>query len=96
MTILAVCTLSVLILEPSSVRVEKDSVLIAHLYTERRLTPLNLYLRESDRTAACEAVLDYGQTVKDLAAGSALRFAEVGEHELEGVPGTWRLFRVLP
>ena len=52
----------------SSVRIEKDSVLIAHLYTERRLTPLNLYLRESDRAAACEAVLDYGQTVKDLAA----------------------------
>jgi len=52
----------------SSVRIEKDSVLIAHLYTERRVTPLNLYLRESDRAAACEAVLDYGQTVKDLAA----------------------------
>jgi pimeloyl-ACP methyl ester carboxylesterase/class 3 adenylate cyclase len=35
-------------------------------------------------------------TVKDLVAGSALEFADLGEHELKGVPGTWRLYRVLP
>jgi class 3 adenylate cyclase len=33
-------------------------------------------------------------TVKDLVAGSGLRFAERGEHELKGVPGRWRLYRV--
>jgi class 3 adenylate cyclase len=33
-------------------------------------------------------------TVKDLAAGSGLTFADAGEHELKGVPGTWRLYRV--
>ena len=31
-------------------------------------------------------------TVKDLLAGSGLTFADRGEHELKGVPGTWHLF----
>ena len=31
-------------------------------------------------------------TVKDLAAGSGLRFVERGEHELKGVPDRWRLY----
>ena len=33
-------------------------------------------------------------TVKELVAGSGLVFDDAGEHELKGVPGTWRLFRV--
>jgi class 3 adenylate cyclase/pimeloyl-ACP methyl ester carboxylesterase len=35
------------------------------------------------------------QTVKDLVAGSDLSFKDAGEHELKGVPGRWRLFRVM-
>jgi pimeloyl-ACP methyl ester carboxylesterase len=31
-------------------------------------------------------------TVKDIVAGSGIAFDERGEHELDGVPGTWRLF----
>jgi class 3 adenylate cyclase/pimeloyl-ACP methyl ester carboxylesterase len=31
-------------------------------------------------------------TVKDLVVGSGLEFADRGEHELKGVPGSWRLF----
>jgi class 3 adenylate cyclase len=34
------------------------------------------------------------QTVKDLVAGSGLVFDDAGEHELKGVPGSWRLYRV--
>ncbi len=34
-------------------------------------------------------------TVKDLVAGSGLVFADVGEHELKGVPDRWRLYRVV-
>jgi class 3 adenylate cyclase len=34
------------------------------------------------------------QTVKDLVAGAGLAFAERGEHELKGVPGSWRLYSV--
>jgi class 3 adenylate cyclase len=33
-------------------------------------------------------------TVKDLVAGSGLIFDDAGEHELRGVPGRWRLYRV--
>jgi class 3 adenylate cyclase len=33
-------------------------------------------------------------TVKDLVAGSGLRFDDRGSHELKGVPGTWGIFAV--
>jgi class 3 adenylate cyclase len=33
-------------------------------------------------------------TVKDLVAGSSVQFADRGEHDLKGVPGSWRLFAV--
>jgi class 3 adenylate cyclase len=35
-------------------------------------------------------------TVKELVAGSDLEFAERGEHQLKGVPGTWKLFAATP
>jgi class 3 adenylate cyclase len=35
-------------------------------------------------------------TVKDLVAGSGLRFEDRGEHELKGVPGPWRIYAVAP
>jgi len=38
-----------------------------HLYIERRMTPLNLYLREAAGEDAERAVLDYGQCIRDLA-----------------------------
>jgi isocitrate dehydrogenase kinase/phosphatase len=52
----------------ATVRVEEDRVIVRQLYTERRVTPLNLFLRDADQAAACEAVLDYGNAIKDLAA----------------------------
>jgi class 3 adenylate cyclase len=33
-------------------------------------------------------------TVRDLVAGSGISFDERGEHELKGVPGTWRVYEV--
>lgn len=33
-------------------------------------------------------------TVRDLVVGSQLQFADRGEHELKGVPGTWRVYAV--
>ena len=33
-------------------------------------------------------------TVKDLVVGSGLQFADQGEHDLKGVPGTWRIYAV--
>jgi isocitrate dehydrogenase kinase/phosphatase len=51
-----------------TVTVEGDRVVIRHLYIERRVRPLNLFLREAGPAAARRAVLDFGQTIKDLAA----------------------------
>ncbi len=31
-------------------------------------------------------------TVKDLEAGSGLRFEDRGEHQLKGIPEAWHLF----
>jgi class 3 adenylate cyclase len=32
--------------------------------------------------------------VKDLVVGSGIDFGDRGEHELKGVPGSWKLFAV--
>jgi class 3 adenylate cyclase len=34
-------------------------------------------------------------TVRDLVAGSGIEFVDQGEHELKGVPGSWRLFSLV-
>jgi isocitrate dehydrogenase kinase/phosphatase len=44
-----------------------DQLAFDHLYVERRITPLNLYIEENDRADVELAVLDYGQAIKDLA-----------------------------
>jgi class 3 adenylate cyclase len=31
-------------------------------------------------------------TVRDLVAGSGLKFDDRGDHELKGIPSRWRLF----
>ena len=50
-----------------SVTVDDEEVHFHHLYVERRVQPLNLYLREADEAAAVRVVLDYGQAIRDLA-----------------------------
>ncbi|MEM9713041.1 MAG: adenylate/guanylate cyclase domain-containing protein [Actinomycetota bacterium] len=43
--------------------------------------------------AAAGEILVSG-SVRDIVAGSGLRFSDRGDHELRGVPGTWRVFAV--
>lgn len=50
-----------------TVRLDGDDVLVTHCYVERRLRPLDLYVREASPEAAERALLDYGQAIKDLA-----------------------------
>jgi isocitrate dehydrogenase kinase/phosphatase len=52
----------------NTVHVEGDDLVIDHMYIERRMTPLNLYVRTATREQAEKAVLDYGQAIRDLAA----------------------------
>ena len=50
-----------------SSRIDGDQLVIKHLYVERRLRPLNLFLRECERAVGEAAVIDYGHALKDLA-----------------------------
>jgi class 3 adenylate cyclase len=49
--------------------------------------------RVAHTATACQVVVS--STVKDLVAGSGIEFEDRGEHELKGVPGTWRLYSVV-
>jgi isocitrate dehydrogenase kinase/phosphatase len=51
----------------NTVKIADDNLLFEHVYIERRVKPLNLYIKQSTREAAKLAILDYGQAIKDLA-----------------------------
>ena len=53
---------------------------------------VNIAARVMDTAGPGEVIVS--STVKDLVAGSGLRFGERGAHVLKGVPGEWRLFAV--
>jgi len=53
---------------------------------------VNIAARVMATAEADEVVVS--RTIVDLVAGSPLRFAERGSHELKGVPGTWDLYAV--
>jgi isocitrate dehydrogenase kinase/phosphatase len=50
-----------------TVHEDGDDLVIDHMYIERRMTPLNLHLREAEPADAERAVIDYGQCIRDLA-----------------------------
>lgn len=50
-----------------TIRYDGDEVILKHCYIERRLTPLNLYLKTASREEARRVVYDYGQAIRDLA-----------------------------
>ncbi len=51
----------------STIRLERDQVVFELIYMERKIRPLNLFLAESSWMRTYEAVLDYGQAIKDMA-----------------------------
>ena len=50
-----------------SCRLDGDDLIIDLCYLERRLKPLDVYLREAEPEAARRAIRDYGQAIRDLA-----------------------------
>jgi isocitrate dehydrogenase kinase/phosphatase len=54
----------------ATVSVAGDRVVIEHAYIERRVTPLDVYLREAAPGAAHAAAVDLGNAIKDLAASN--------------------------
>lgn len=52
------------------VTVTDHEVILHHVYTERRLYPLDLFLREMGPDLAYEAAVDFGHAIKDLASAN--------------------------
>jgi len=55
---------------PSSLEFENDQLVIKHVYIERRMTPLNLYIESATETDSKNAIIDYGNAIKELAAAN--------------------------
>ena len=53
-----------------TVTVTDDEVVLKHVYTVRRMYPLDLYLRQMAPERARAAAIDYGNAIKDLAAAN--------------------------
>lgn len=51
-----------------SVTIDETSVTLHHVYLERRVIPLDIYIREANPVKARAAIVDYGRAIKNLAA----------------------------
>ncbi|MGE5490462.1 MAG: bifunctional isocitrate dehydrogenase kinase/phosphatase [Actinomycetota bacterium] len=58
-------------LAPSTFEIDGDTVVIKHLYIERRMEPLNIHLEKMERTQNLEglehAIREYGSAIRELA-----------------------------
>ena len=57
-------------LVPSLIEVSNDTVVLRHVYIERRMTPLNIYLRHATDKMRDHAVREYGDAIRQLAAAN--------------------------
>ena len=55
---------------PSVFEEDGESVVIRHLYIERRMIPLNIYLQDATPAQIGHAVVEYGNAIKDLVAAN--------------------------
>jgi len=55
---------------PSLIEETETELVISHVYIERRMIPLNIYLQEADEEQLEHAVLEYGNAIKDLVAAN--------------------------
>ena len=54
----------------SQIEIRGDKLLIRHLYTERYMTPLNIYLETANQEEMQSAMEEYGNCIKQLAAAN--------------------------
>ena len=52
----------------SQISIEGDRLIIKHLFIERRLDPLNLYLERADEAGVRNALKEYGDAIFDISA----------------------------
>ena len=55
---------------PSLLEEDGDDLVIKHLYIERRMTPLNIYLDTASPQEIDHAVLEYGNAIRELASAN--------------------------
>jgi isocitrate dehydrogenase kinase/phosphatase len=55
---------------PSVIEFDGDHVIVKHLYIERRMTPLNIYLERATDAEREHAIGEYGDALKELAAAN--------------------------
>jgi isocitrate dehydrogenase kinase/phosphatase len=53
---------------PSVIEEDDEMIIVRHLYIERRMTPLNLFLETASPAQRERAIRDYGDALKQLAA----------------------------
>lgn len=54
----------------TKIEVTEDCVLISHVYVEKKMTPLNIYIENAEEADARKALRDYGRAIKQLAAAN--------------------------
>lgn len=54
----------------NKIEITDDHVLLTHVYVEKKMTPLNLFLENADEAMARKALRDYGRAIKQLAAAN--------------------------
>jgi isocitrate dehydrogenase kinase/phosphatase len=80
---------------PSLVEIEGDRIVIKHLYIERRMVPLNIFLSDAERAGdaarLAHGVTEYGNAIRDLVAANIFpgdmlykNFGVVGENPRHG------------
>ncbi|HMN77267.1 MAG TPA: bifunctional isocitrate dehydrogenase kinase/phosphatase [Burkholderiaceae bacterium] len=55
---------------PSLLERDGDTLVIRHVYIERRMIPLNIYLHNATKDQIARAVIEYGNAIKDLVAAN--------------------------
>lgn len=55
---------------PSQVERRDDQLILKHVYIERRMTPLNIYLGDAPKAQRHRAIKEYGDAIRELAAAN--------------------------
>ncbi|MCB0639672.1 MAG: bifunctional isocitrate dehydrogenase kinase/phosphatase [Lewinella sp.] len=53
---------------PSKIEIKDGKLILKHLYVEKKMVPLNLYLEEASPEEARDAINEYGKAIKEMAA----------------------------
>ncbi len=78
-----------------SIEQMEGQVVVKHLYIERRLSPLNMYLASADDDDIAHAAAEYGDAIKQLAAANIFPGEKFSVQEFRcHTPGSCRVLRL--